>query len=54
MAGTMMACPHGMEQEAAFLATLATIARYRIAGDALTLFDAKGRALAKFRAVALR
>lgn len=54
LAGTMMACPEGMAQESAFLKTLEAVARYRIAGDALTLFDAKGRALAKFRAVALR
>lgn len=54
MAGTMMMCPEGMEQEGAFLKTLGTVARYRIAGDALTLSDAKGKAVAKFRAVHLR
>lgn len=54
MASTMMACPEGMEQEGRFLKTLESVARFRIAGDALTLFDAKGRAAAKFRAVALR
>lgn len=54
MAGTMMMCPEGMEQEAAFLKTLERVARYRIAGDALTLDDAKGKAVAKLRAVALR
>lgn len=54
MASTMMACPEGMEQEARFLKTLETVARYRIAGDALTLFDGKQRAVAKFRAVTPR
>lgn len=54
MAGTRMACPDGMEQEAAFLRMLATVARFRLAGDALTLADDKGKAVAKFRAVALR
>lgn len=50
MAGTMMMCPEGMEQEAAFLKALEQAARFRLAGDALTLVDAKGKAIAKFRA----
>ncbi|MCC7040608.1 MAG: META domain-containing protein [Burkholderiales bacterium] len=50
MAGTMMMCPDGMEQEAALVKALERTARYRIAGDALTLIDAKGKAIAKFRA----
>jgi len=54
MAGTMMMCPEGMQQEASFLKMLETVARYRIAGDALTFDDAKGKAVAKFRAVAPR
>lgn len=54
MAGTMMMCPEGMEQEASFVQTLETVARFRIAGDALTLDDGKGKAVAKLRAVALR
>lgn len=54
MASTMMMCPEGMEQEASFLKTLETVARYRIAGDALTLDDDKGKAVAKLRAIAQR
>jgi heat shock protein HslJ len=54
MASTMMTCPEGMEQEGAFLKTLEKVARYRISGDALTLADDKGKAVAKFRAVAGR
>lgn len=54
MAGTMMMCPEGMEQEASFLKTLETVARFRIAGDALTLDDDKGKAVAKLRAIAQR
>ncbi|MFO1305761.1 MAG: META domain-containing protein [Burkholderiales bacterium] len=54
MGSTMMMCPEGMEQERDFLKMLETVARYRISGEALTLADDKGRAIAKFRAVALR
>ncbi len=54
MASTMMMCPAGMDQERAFLQTLESVARYRIAGDALTLSDGKGKAVAKLRAVAQR
>jgi len=50
MAGTMMMCPEGMEQEAALVKALESAARFRIAGDALTLIDARGKAIAKFRA----
>jgi putative lipoprotein len=48
MAGTMMACPQGMEQESAFLATLAVVARWRVVGQQLELFDARGELLAQF------
>ena len=48
MAGTMMACPQGMEQERAFHQALAKVARWRIAGETLELFDAEGRSLAQF------
>lgn len=54
MGSTMMMCPEGMEQEREFLKMLENVARYRIGGEALTLADDKGRAIAKFRAVALR
>ncbi len=54
MGSTMMMCPEGMEQERAFLKMLESVARYRISGEALTLADDNGRAIAKFRAVAPR
>jgi uncharacterized lipoprotein YbaY/heat shock protein HslJ/uncharacterized lipoprotein NlpE involved in copper resistance len=53
-AGTMMACPEGMEQEKRFLATLAQVERYRIRGSHLELLDADGVARARFEAVALK
>lgn len=53
-AGTLMACPDGMEQERAFLDTLAAVARWRIDGQRLDLFDERGDVLARFDAVYLR
>ena len=53
MAGTLMACPSGMEQEREFLTTLPATASYRIEGDRLELRDAQGGVLARFQAVAL-
>lgn len=54
MASTMMACVDGMEQEGRFLADLAKVTRYRIAGDRLELLDDSGAAVMRFTAVALR
>jgi putative lipoprotein len=54
MASTMMACADGMEQEGRFLADLAKVARYRIAGDRLELQDDSGATVLRFAAVALR
>jgi copper homeostasis protein (lipoprotein) len=54
MAGTMMACLKGMEQEQRFLQTLNKAERYRISGSHLEMLDADGSAIARFEAVALR
>jgi uncharacterized lipoprotein YbaY/heat shock protein HslJ len=47
MAGTMMACPQGMEVEQAFHATLRKVATWRIEGETLELFDAAGAFVAR-------
>jgi len=54
LAGTMMACPTGMDTEKEFLSTLPRVARWRIAGEHLELFDASGTMLCRFEARALR
>ena len=54
LAGTMMACLDGMEQETQFLQALGRVARFRIAGDRLELIDAGGTVLAQLQAGALR
>lgn len=48
MAGTMMACKEGMEQEAAFLKALESTASWEIRGKHLELFDADGVLLLRF------
>jgi putative lipoprotein len=48
MAGTMMACPDGMEHEKAFHEVLGKAARWRIEGARLQLLDAAGETLALF------
>ena len=48
VAGTRMACPAGMEQEQAFQAALAQVARWRYEGPRLALLDAHGAMLALF------
>jgi uncharacterized lipoprotein YbaY/heat shock protein HslJ len=53
-AGTLMACPRGMEQERDFLAALAATARWRIVAEQLDLLDAAGTTVARFEAVHLR
>ena len=50
MAGTMMACPAGMETERAFLDVLTTVARWRIDSQRLELLDARGDVVAEFEA----
>jgi heat shock protein HslJ len=55
IAATRMACPGpegAGEQEAAYFAALERAAAYRISGDELTLSDADGSTLARFRAAA--
>jgi copper homeostasis protein (lipoprotein) len=42
MAGTMMACPTGMEQEQRFLQAIEKVERYRIRGSHLEMLDAPG------------
>jgi copper homeostasis protein (lipoprotein) len=50
MAGTLMACPQGMEQEKAFHDALAQTARWGIVGERLELFDDAGNLAAQFEA----
>jgi heat shock protein HslJ len=50
LAGTMMACLKGMEQEQRFLKTLSRVERYRIHGEQLELLAADGTVLATFTA----
>jgi copper homeostasis protein (lipoprotein) len=50
MAGTMMACPEGMDTERAFLQSLGQVTRWKITGQSLELYDADGKVLAKFKA----
>ena len=54
IAGTMMACADGMQQERAFLDALSAVARWRIEGQRLELIDERGDVLARFEAVYLR
>jgi Heat shock protein len=48
MAGTMMACPSGMEHEQAFHDALRRAATWRIDGEKLELSDASGTVIAQF------
>jgi copper homeostasis protein (lipoprotein) len=54
LAGTMMACPAGMDTEKEFLATLRQVSRWRIAGEHLEFYDASGNVLGRFEARALQ
>jgi heat shock protein HslJ len=54
MAGTMMACPEGMDTERAFLVALPKVASARIHQQQLELLDANRNVLARFQAVHLR
>jgi copper homeostasis protein (lipoprotein) len=54
LAGTMMACVNGMEQEQQFLKSLNQVERYRISGQQLELLDSSGAVLARFEAAAPR
>jgi uncharacterized lipoprotein YbaY/heat shock protein HslJ len=48
MAGTMMACLQGMEQEGAFYEALGRVAGWRITGEKLELIDTGGSVVAQF------
>jgi heat shock protein HslJ len=50
VAGTMMACLHGMDTEKQFLHALSIAYRWKIAGPDLVLLDKDGRSIAKFKA----
>lgn len=50
LATTRMACAGGMDQESHFLEVLTVTARWQVAGEHLTLYDAAGERLAVFAA----
>lgn len=50
----MMACRDGMQQERAFLDTLAVVVRWRVDGQRLALLDERGTVVLQFEAVYLR
>ena len=43
----MMACPEGMQTEAAFSAALADVRTWQVIGEHLELYDAHGALLAR-------
>jgi copper homeostasis protein (lipoprotein) len=49
-AGTMMACPDGMETEDAFLKALSRVKTYNVLGTILEMYDEAGALLARFEA----
>jgi len=53
-ASTLMACQAGMEQEQAFLGALGQVARWRVLGSHLELFDARGTIVVRLEAVHLK
>jgi putative lipoprotein len=48
MAGTLMACPEGMDTEKDFTATLNVVRTYRIYGQHLNFFDENNKTVASF------
>jgi len=54
MAGTMMACKEGMEQEAAFLKALESTVSWEIRGEHLEFLDARGVMLLRFESRYMR
>ncbi|MBB6095154.1 heat shock protein HslJ [Povalibacter uvarum] len=50
MASTMMACPHGMDQEQALHAAFKKVTNWRVDGETLQLLDAAGQSVATFEA----
>ncbi|MET0514481.1 MAG: META domain-containing protein [Nitrospiraceae bacterium] len=53
LAGTMMACPAGMDTEKEFLDSLPQVTRWRIVGEHLEFYDASGTVVGHFEARAL-
>lgn len=51
---TRQACPHGMAQEAAFVAALGQVQQYRLEQEQLLLLDAQGQVLLRLAAEYLR
>jgi heat shock protein HslJ len=51
MAGTLMACPQGMETEKAFFESLGRVKHWKIVEQRLELLDAARKVLARFEAV---
>jgi heat shock protein HslJ len=54
MAMTQMACPTGMETEAAFVEALEAAASFRLLAHHLELLDADGKVVARLEALELR
>jgi putative lipoprotein len=54
IASTRMACMQGMETEAAFLAALDKVRRWKTNGQQLELYDADGKLVARFTAQAMK
>ncbi len=54
IAATQMACPQGMDTEAAFFKALGKVRMWKIAGEHLELFDDGGNLVARFEGRALR
>jgi putative lipoprotein len=54
LAGTMMACPSGMDDERSFHEALLRTATWRLEGEQLELFDASGVRLARFESRYMR
>lgn len=50
MAGTMMACPNGMDTEQAFLGALTRVDKWKVTRQHLELYDAAGKLVARFEA----
>lgn len=50
VASTMMACPHGMDQEQALHAAFKKVTNWRVDGETLQLLDAAGQPVATFEA----
>jgi copper homeostasis protein (lipoprotein) len=50
VASTMMACPDGMDTEAAFTKALSHVATWRVLGRTLEFYDSEGRRVARFQA----